>query len=87
MRLLDVRSPDERQTACIKNSELLDQKMVEDILDSWDRNSEIMFVCHVGQRSRQAAQYFASQGFQKVYNISDGIRGWSSTVDPSIPQY
>ncbi len=87
IRLLDVRSPDERQTACIKNSELLDQKMVEDILDSWDRDSEIMFVCHVGQRSRQAAQYFASQGFQKVYNISDGIKGWSSTVDPSVPQY
>ncbi len=87
IKLLDVRSPDERQTACIKNSELLDQKMVEDILDSWDRNREIMFVCHVGQRSRQAAQYFASQGFQKVYNISDGIKGWSSTVDPSVPQY
>ena len=87
IKLLDVRSPDERQTACIENSELLDQKMVEEILDSWDRNSEIMFVCHVGQRSRQAAQYFASQGFQRVYNISDGIRGWSDTVDPSIPQY
>ena len=87
IRLLDVRSPEERQTASIENSELLDQKMVEEILDSWDRNSAIMFVCHVGQRSRQAAQYFASQGFQKVYNISDGIKGWSDTVDPSIPQY
>ena len=61
IKLLDVRSPDERQTACIENSELLDQKMVEEILDSWDRNSEIMFVCQVGQRSRQAAQSFASQ--------------------------
>jgi len=87
IKLLDVRSPDERQTACIENSDLLDQKMVEEILDTWDRNSEIMFVCHVGERSRQAAQYFASQGFQTVYNISDGIRGWSDTVDPSIPQY
>ena len=73
IRLLDVRSPEERQTASIENSELLDQKMVEEILDSWDRNSAIMFVCHVGQRSRQAAQYFASQGFQKVYNISDDV--------------
>tara|TARA_Y100001970_G_C14254145_1_gene873938 strand:+ start:4906 stop:5622 length:717 start_codon:yes stop_codon:yes gene_type:complete len=87
IRLLDVRSADERETACLENSTLLDQNLVEEILDSWDRNIEVMFICHVGQRSRQAAQYFVSQGFQKVYNISDGINGWSNTVDPSIPQY
>ena len=85
--LLDVRTPEERETACIENSVLLDQNLVEEILDSWDRSIEIMFVCHVGQRSRQAAQYFTSQGFQKVYNISDGIKGWSERVDQSIPQY
>ena len=84
---MDVRSADERETACLENSTLLDQNLVEEILDSWDRNIEVMFICHVGQRSRQAAQYFVSQGFQKVYNISDGINGWSNTVDPSIPQY
>ena len=85
--LFDVRTPEERETASVKNSILLDQQMVEEMLDSWDRNKKIMFICHVGQRSRQAAQYFTSQGFQLVYNISDGIKGWSSSVDNSIPQY
>jgi len=85
--LMDVRTPEERVTACIENSVLLDQNLVEEMLGSWDRNKEIMFICHVGQRSRQAAQYFTSQGFQKVYNISDGIKGWSTNVDSSIPQY
>jgi len=87
IRLLDVRSQEERATASVKNSLLLDQEMVEEMLDSWDRNTEIMFICHVGQRSRQAAQYFTSQGFQSVYNISDGINGWSNSVDSSVPQY
>ena len=85
--LLDVRTPEERVTACIENSVLLDQNLVEEMLDSWDKSKKIMFICHVGQRSRQAAQYFTSQGFQQVYNISDGIKGWSNSVDSSVPQY
>ncbi len=87
VRLLDVRSPQEREQACIENSLLLDQELVEEMLGSWDPESPLMFYCHMGERSRQAAQYFTSQGFQQVYNISDGICGWSSNVDSSIPQY
>ena len=87
INLLDVRSPQERETACLENSVLLDQELVEEMLDKWDKDSAMMFICHTGQRSRQAAQYVAAQGFQKVYNISDGIHGWSSSVDSSIPTY
>ncbi|MBL4825462.1 MAG: Grx4 family monothiol glutaredoxin [SAR324 cluster bacterium] len=87
IRILDVRTPEERETACLENSVLLDQELVEEILDSWDPNTVMMFHCHLGERSRQAAQYFASQGFQQVYNVSDGIQGWSINVDSSIPQY
>lgn len=85
--LLDVRSPQERETASLDNSILLDQDLAEEMLDKWDREKTIMFICHVGERSRQAAQYFAAQGFQQVYNISDGIHGWSNTVDSSVPTY
>ena len=87
IRLLDVRTQHEQETASLDNSVLLDQELVEEILGSWDQNTPLMFFCHVGERSRQAAQYFTSQGFQQVYNISDGIKGWSSNVDSSIPQY
>ena len=87
IQLLDVRTPQERETSCLDNSALLDQELVEEMLDSWDPNTPLMFFCHIGERSRQAAQYFTSQGFQQVYNISDGIKGWSINVDSSIPQY
>ena len=58
--LLDVRSPQERETACLENSVLLDQELVEEMLDKWDKDTAMMFICHTGQRSRQAAQYFAA---------------------------
>ena len=32
IRLLDVRSPQEREQACIENSVLLDQELVEEML-------------------------------------------------------
>jgi monothiol glutaredoxin len=66
---------------------LLDQELVEEMLDTLDQDTALMFICHLGERSRQAAQYFAAQGFQQVYNISDGIHGWSSSVDSSISIY
>ncbi len=87
IRLLDVRTPQERDAAQIQNSILLDQTLVEQMLGSWQPETPMMFVCHVGERSRQAAQYFTSQGYQQVYNISDGIKGWSTNVDPTIAQY
>ena len=85
--ILDVRPPEERAIASLKNSKMLDNHIAQEILDSWDMDTPMMLICHQGIRSRQAAQYFTSQGFQQVYNVSDGIDGWSQTVDSSIPRY
>ena len=85
--ILDVRPPEERAKAALDNSRMLDNHTAQEILDSWDPETPMMLICHQGIRSRQAAQYFTSQGFQQVYNVSDGIDGWSQTVDSSIPRY
>ena len=85
--ILDVRPPEERAKASLSNSKMLDNHIAQEILDSWDMDTPMMLICHQGIRSRQAAQYFTSQGFQQVYNVSDGIDGWSQNVDSSIPRY
>ncbi|SVB45567.1 uncharacterized protein METZ01_LOCUS198421, partial [marine metagenome] len=59
----------------------------QEIMDTWETDTPMMLICHEGIRSRQAGQYFTSQGFQQVYNVSDGIDGWSQNVDPAIPRY
>ncbi|HCP33347.1 MAG TPA: Grx4 family monothiol glutaredoxin [Deltaproteobacteria bacterium] len=85
--ILDVRPPEERAKASLSNSQMLDNHIAQEIIDSWDMDTPMMLICHQGIRSRQAAQYFTSQGFQQVYNVSDGIDGWSQNVDSSIPRY
>ena len=87
IHLLDVRTVEEREKACLDNSLMLDNQLVQEILDTWEPDMPMMLICYEGIRSRQAGQYFISQGFQQVYNISDGIDGWSQNVDPAIPRY
>ena len=87
IKLLDVRTVEEREKACLDNSLMLDNQLAQEILDTWEPDTPMMLICHEGIRSRQAGQFFTSQGFQQVYNVSDGIDGWSQNVDPAIPRY
>jgi len=83
---VDVRTPHERELACIKGTRLLDQPYLDYLL-TLDRDTPIVFQCHHGIRSQSAAEYCLGQGFRHLYNLSGGIDAWSRTVDPSVPLY
>ena len=52
-----------------------------------DRDALIVFQCHHGIRSQNAAEYFRQQGFTNLCNLQGGIDAWSLQVDPSVPRY
>jgi monothiol glutaredoxin len=85
--LLDVRSPEERELAKLPNSRLLDQNYVDELLNTRDKNTTLVFQCHHGIRSQSAAEYFLGQGFRKLYNLRGGIDAWSIFIDPTVPRY
>src|SRR5688572_24865090 len=84
--LIDVRSPAEREIAVIPGSRILDQETYDELLRA-DPDARIVFTCHFGDRSRAAAEHFRQQGFTNLYNVRDGIDGWSRNVDPGVPRY
>ena len=84
--LVDVRTDDERALARIDGSRLLD-RAYHDALLGMDRNTPLVFQCHLGIRSQQAAEYFRSQGFRNLSNLQGGIDAWSQLVDASVPRY
>ena len=84
--LIDVRTPMERDFAAIEGSRLLDQETYQSLL-GMDHGATLVFCCHFGERSRAAAQHFEQLGFEDVRNVSDGIEGWSLSVDPSVRRY
>ena len=86
IELVDVRTEDERAMASIEGSRLLDQAY-HDALLLRDRDAALVFQCHHGIRSQQAAEYFRSHGFRNLSNLRGGIDAWSLLVDPSVPRY
>lgn len=82
----DVRTEKERALAKIEGAKLLDQQTMAEA-EALPKDTPIAFYCHVGGRSRAAAEHFVKLGFTDVYNLAGGIDGWSKDVDPKVPRY
>ena len=86
---LDVRGPDEHQTASIDGTTLIPMNELVDRVGELEahRNDHIVVHCHHGGRSMQVTQWLRNQGFSKAQNMTGGIEAWSGEVDPSVPRY
>ena len=84
--LVDVRTDAERAVATIGGFRLLDQTYHDHLVER-DRDTPIIFQCHHGIRSQQAAEYFRQRGFRNLYNVKGGIDVWSQLIDPLVPRY
>ena len=87
LRLIDVRTPAEREQAMLSDRAELFTPAVMAELEKLPKDTLLVFHCHHGGRSQQAAQRFASQGFRKVHNVQGGIDAWSMFVDTNVPRY
>ncbi|MBK8169686.1 MAG: Grx4 family monothiol glutaredoxin [Sandaracinaceae bacterium] len=84
--LLDVRTEEERNTAAIAGSHLLDE-VGKEFVRRLPIDAKLVFYCHHGMRSRAAAEHFLREGYTNVWNLEGGIDAWSLRVDPSVPRY
>ena len=83
---LDVRTPEERATASIAGTRLLDQATAAEI-EAMPKDTMLVFHCHHGGRSQAAAEHFRGRGFTNVHNMAGGIDAWSREVDQKVPRY
>lgn len=86
LRLVDVRTPEEWELARIPGAMLIAEEMAQEMMQ-WPKDTPIVFHCHLGSRSLDAAAYFAGHGFTNVRSMTGGIDAWSIEVDESIPRY
>ena len=82
----DVRGPEERAMACFDGSRLLDPEAAAQI-ETFDRDTPLVFYSHHGGRSQAVAEHFAALGFRSVFSLTGGIDAWSREIDPSVPRY
>ena len=86
-KLIDVRHEFEYETAHVEGSKMLTQNLMQEMMQTWDKNENLLFLCHHGVRSLEAAAYFVGHGFRNARSITGGIDAWSTTVDAAVPRY
>lgn len=85
-RLIDVRTSKEWELARIQGATLNTEDLAQE-MKRWPKDTFIIFYCHFGQRSVDAASYFAGHSFSNVRSMTGGIDAWSLSVDSSVPRY
>ena len=84
--MLDVRTVAEREAARIEGATLMDDEQAAR-LSALPKDTMLVFHCHHGGRSQQAAEHFVALGFTNVHNVVGGIDAWSQEIDPKVPRY
>ncbi len=74
--LVDVRNDDEVARGVIPNAAHILLAMLPVQYELLQGNEPIVFYCHSGIRSAQAAAFIASKGRPEVYNLMGGVLAW-----------
>lgn len=86
-KLLDVRTPEEHAICKLDGGQLVTQQLVEEIMNTWPKDTPMVTYCHHGFRSLDAASFLIGHGFTNVRSLTGGIDAWSVDIDSSVPRY
>lgn len=84
--VVDVRPAPDRALAPFPAARVLDDS-TRAALEALPKDTPLAFLCHHGNSSRRAAEYFSELGFRDVCNVEGGIDAWSREIDPALPRY
>jgi len=84
--LVDVRNDDEVARGIIPGATHLPLAMLPVKVESLNGEEALVFYCHSGMRSAQAAAYVASKGRKQVYNLRGGVLAWGKASYPFGPK-
>lgn len=87
IHLLDLRTREEFEAVHIPTSQLLTQELMQKAMSSWPKDELLVLVDHQGERSLDAAAYFAGHGFANVKALRGGIDAYAEKADHSLPRY
>lgn len=77
-RLVDVRSPEEWEQGYLPDAQLLTTELKFEMLDSWSKDTPILFYSNSGRRGLETASYFVAYGFSNARNLAGGLKAWRS---------
>ena len=80
--LLDARSAAEWQSGHLPGAQLVTVELTFNALDSWPKETPIVFYSNDGVRSLDKAAYFQAYGFTNARSLDGGIGAWTGKIAP-----
>ncbi len=80
VQLVDIRDVRAFTEAHIEASINIDNDSLGPFLAQADPQAPLIVCCYHGISSRNAAQFFADQGFSEVYSLEGGFEAWRSSL-------
>lgn len=87
INVLDVREPWETAIASLPGTIRIPLNELPQRLHELDPKAELIVMCKAGGRSRRAAAYLQTLGFDRVANLTGGIDAWAREIEPDLPTY
>ncbi|MDZ4097234.1 MAG: rhodanese-like domain-containing protein [Methylophilaceae bacterium] len=84
--LVDVRNDDEVARGIIPGATHLPLAMLPVKYESLSGDDALVFYCHSGMRSAQAAAFIANKGRTNVFNLRGGVLTWGKAGYPFGPK-
>lgn len=77
--LVDIRTPKEFQEGHIEGATMIDweNRTFKGLVEKLDKSKPTMIYCRSSNRSSKAASALQAMGFQNIYNLKSGLKGWS----------
>ncbi|MDE2820570.1 MAG: rhodanese-like domain-containing protein [Chloroflexota bacterium] len=75
-QLIDVREEEEYAAAHIPGALNIPLSELPARFDEISEDRPALLVCNTGIRSSQAALFLAGMGYEDLYNLEDGTKGW-----------
>jgi rhodanese-related sulfurtransferase len=89
LRLLDTRSTSEWQAGHLVGARPVTVELTFNAIDSWPKETPIVFYSNEGRRSLDKAAYFQAYGFTNARSLDGGIQEWpgrlESPLTPALP--
>ena len=75
-QFIDVRGEDEHAEAHIPGAVNIPLGEFMARVDEISEDEPVLLVCNTGVRSSQAALFLASMGYEQIFNLEEGTKGW-----------
>ena len=79
IQLIDVRNMDEVLRGVIAGAVHIPLAQLPQVYSKLNDEKPLVFYCHSGMRSAQAAGFMAEHGYTNAYNLRGGVLAWGKS--------